>query len=229
MQYFEMTVTLYLLSDIHFIAANEAIGKLISAAMFLDKELADKHARKEYKFYCFNSLYPTEKDKIYRRGRMYVFKLRSLEKEFMLKLRKLIKQTGCENIRVVSCDFKNKMARYISELRCVTPVIVTVDDRPWLREDDLVLLSERLQANLEKKYRDFYGEEVMPDQRFIQKIQVLNQKPFALDYKGISLLGNKFRIWVNDDESSQKLSLIALACGIGEKNSSLGAGFCEGR
>ena len=43
----------------------------------------------------------------------------------------------------------------------------------------------------------------------------------------VRFFGNKFRIVPNEDEVSQKLAFVALACGLGEKNS-FGGGFCIG-
>ena len=50
----------------------------------------------------------------------------------------------------------------------------------------------------------------------------------AVKYKNIKFIGNKFKVWVNEDEKSQKLALIAMACGLGEKNTIVGTGFCTG-
>lgn len=41
----------------------------------------------------------------------------------------------------------------------------------------------------------------------------------------VRLFGNKFKIVPNEDEVSQKLAFVALACGLGEKQS-YGGGFC---
>ena len=46
-------------------------------------------------------------------------------------------------------------------------------------------------------------------------------------YKYVTLLGNKLNIKVKSDELSQKKALMAIALGLGEKGSSLGAGFCN--
>jgi len=90
-----------------------------------------------------------------------------------------------------------------------------------------MLLQQRLQANLEKKYKGYYKNKLVPEQSFIQMIQVQNSKPISYSYKNIKLLGNKFRIIVNEDSVSQKLAFIAEATGLGEKSSSAGMGFCN--
>ncbi|MCK4440354.1 MAG: CRISPR-associated protein Cas6, partial [Sulfurovaceae bacterium] len=86
-----------------------------------------------------------------------------------------------------------------------------------------------LHDNLEKKYFDFYGEKLLPHQNFIQLLEIKNIKPQTIwttkNGKSFRFFGNKFRIVPHEDEVSQKLAFVALACGLGEKNS-FGGGFC---
>lgn len=90
-----------------------------------------------------------------------------------------------------------------------------------------MLLQKRLQDNLEKKFKDIYGKAIDIKQSFIQRIDVINKKPISFKYKNVHLLGNKFKIAVNEDEKSQQLAFIALGMGMGEKGSSVGAGYCH--
>ncbi len=229
MDFFELTLTAFLQVDLYFNEASEVIGQLINKSMLLDSELTEKHKKYGYKFYCFDSLYPLESDKTYKQGRAYVFRVRSMEKKFVEKLQKLIPKVDSEIFRILSIQKKKIVQKPIKEIFSITPVIVTVENNPWMLNDDLIILQSRLQANLEKKFKEFYNETIRPDQNFIEKIQILNKKPVALKYKGIELLGNKYKIWINDDNDSQRLAFVALGSGIGEKNSSLGAGFCGWR
>ncbi len=93
-------------------------------------------------------------------------------------------------------------------------------------ENDILLLKERIQANLEKKYSAYYGQKIAVEQNFIQYMEFVRDKPIALKYKKTTLIGNKFNLVINDDETSQKLAFVALATGLLEKNSSNGMGFC---
>jgi CRISPR-associated endoribonuclease Cas6 len=88
---------------------------------------------------------------------------------------------------------------------------------------------KRLNDNARKKYELFSGEKINKNTIFINKFRILNKKPVSIKYKNISLLGNKLKILVNRDSDSQKLAFTVLACGLGEKNTSLGAGFCDWR
>jgi len=57
---------------------------------------------------------------------------------------------------------------------------------------------------------------------------VIRKKDKEQNERKITFFGNKFRIAPNEDDISQKLAFVALACGLGEKNS-YGGGFCLGK
>jgi CRISPR-associated endoribonuclease Cas6 len=132
------------------------------------------------------------------------------------------------DMRIVSTEIREIKQKHIDFLETITPAIVTVDGKPWLLDGDILLLVQRIHANAEKKFKFFCNEEIGEvEDYFIEKLKILNKKPACYSYKGIKLLGNKFRIKVNEDEKSQKLAFIVLSSGLSEKNSSLGAGFCK--
>lgn len=231
MHYYELTITAQLGEDIGFICAGDRIGKSINRLMLEDSELTKLHGRDGFKHYVFNSFYPVEKDGVYKAGRVYVFKIRSLNEDFAKRIKPLLSKSNIDFFRVLSIQSRTVKESFLSNLYTVTPVIVTTElGRNWAKEDDIILLQKRLQANLEKKYNDFFGVEFQKEEGnpFIQRIELLNKKPIAIQYKKTKFLGNKFKIWVNEDEKSQKLAFIAMACGCGEKNTSVGAGFCTG-
>lgn len=229
MQFYELTITTALLKDMHFTITNEKIANIINQSMFLDEELAKKHIEKGFKNYVFSSFYPVEKDKEYKSGRIYVFRIRSLEESFISKIRKYLLLVKNEDFKIIATEIKTHKQRFITELYTITPALATIDNKHWVKGDDISLLIDRMQGNLEKKYKEFFGEALCPKQSFIQRLEVVNQKPFSYKYKNTKLLANKFKIFVNEDEVSQTLAFIALATGLLEKNSSAGCGFCTAR
>lgn len=226
MVYSQVKITAFLKRNIKFTQSGEVIGKIISKAMLLDEELKTMHKNREYK-YVYNNLYPVEKTGIYEEGRVYIFNIRSFNKKFISKIKKLLSKVDSEFMRILAVEENLIKQKHITELYTMTPVIVTVNNKPWLLNDgDLMLLQKRLQDNLEKKYKEIFGQELDTKQSFIQGIEILNKKPMAFEYKGIKLLGNKVKVVVNEDEQSQKLAFIATGMGLGEKGSSVGAGYC---
>lgn len=227
MKFFQLTVTTILKKNVHFSMSSELIGNNINKAMLKDEELMKYHEQKVYK-YVFDNFYPVEKEGIYQEKRIYVFNIRSFNERFILKVRQCLTEFESQDIKVIAIGLKTIYKKQINYIQTVTPAIITVESKPWLLTDDISLLVKRLQANLEKKYKFFFNEEIGEiEDYFIEKLKILNKKPMFYNYKTIKLLSHKFYIKVNDDEKSQKLAFIALGAGLSEKNSSLGAGFCK--
>ncbi|MCY6958372.1 CRISPR-associated endoribonuclease Cas6 [Clostridium brassicae] len=229
MNFVELTVTVMLKRNIFFADSGYIIGKNINKAMLLDKDLKELHPKKEYKHYVFNSFYPLEKDKIYKSDKLYIFKIRGLNFEFMEKIKICLQRLESNDFKVISVAASQVKQRHINELYTVTPVIITIDNKPWLQGEDLEIFKNRVEANLEKKYKDFFNEDINIQGRFIKRLKFKNRMPMYFNYKGIKLLANKVSIEVQDDEEAQKIAFMAMAVGVGEKNSAIGAGFCSGK
>jgi CRISPR-associated endoribonuclease Cas6 len=202
--------------------------------MFLDEHLAKLHKENTFKHYVFDSFSPVQKDGIYKEDNIYTFRIRSFDKDFIDKMAFLIKKAKSELFDVKIVEKRIIKQRFLTKLMSITPTIVTFKNDNdklyhWTLEKsgDIMKLYNALQNNLLKKYENFFNEKLEPEQNFIQLLEIKNQKPQTVNYKGIRLFGNKFLIVPNEDEVSQKLAFTAIACGLGEKNS-VGCGFCKG-
>lgn len=232
MQYYELTCTAYIKNDISFERSFEAISRYISFAM-VKGGLEEVHSKIGYKYYVFGGFLPVETKNIYQKGAIYHFTLRSLDGSFIDTLSKALKtNTDNPDFIVVKTHKRTIKQHFISELYSATPVIVSVENSKfWTMEEsgDIMLLQKQLHDNLEKKFQSFYSEELKAPQNFIQLLELKNRVPQNIiihkEGKKIRFFGNKFKIIPNEDEVSQKLAFVALACGLGEKNS-FGGGFC---
>ncbi len=232
MKYFELICTAYIKNDIGFKESFDTLSKYISFSMAQDSKLKELHAKNcVFKHYNFGNFYPIEKEQVYKKGNNYQFTLRSLDEKFIDELSKTLRQNiDNPNFLVVETHKKTIKQFFISELYSATPVIVSVGNgRYWSVDGDILKLHKQLNYNLEKKYKSFYGESLKEEQNFIQLLEIKNKYPQSIymkkSGKNIRFFGNKFRIVPNEDEISQKLAFVALACGLGEKNS-FGGGFC---
>ena len=236
MKYFELKCIAYIKEDIGFKDSFEAVSKYISFSMAQVEKLKNLHNKDGFKYYIFDSFFPIEKDKIYKKGNTYQFTLRSLDELFIDSLSQSLRHNiNNPKLLVVQTDKRVIKQSLISELYSLTPVIVTVGRGLYWTVDkdgDIMKLQKQLHDNLEKKYQDFYGEPIKGEQNFIQLLEIKNRYPQSIyitkDKRDIRLFGNKFKIIPNEDEISQKLAFMALACGLGEKNS-FGGGFCLGK
>ena len=235
MKYFELTCTAYLKNDIHFKESFEKLAKYISFSMAQDEQLKATHESKGFKHYNFGGLFPIEKEKIYKKGSNYTFTIRSID-ENLINILSHELRSNIDNPDILVVEATKKIVKqfFINELYSATPVIITVENGfHWTMEKDgdILKLQRQLHDNLEKKYQDFYAEELTSIQNFIQLLEIKNQKPQTIQItkngKKIRFFGNKFKIVPHEDEISQKLAFLALGCGLGEKNS-FGGGFCLG-
>ena len=210
----------------------DQLSKYINYSMCQNRYYKELHDKNRFKNYSFGNFYPVEKTRIYKNGNIYNFTIRSLDENFIDEMQKLLRENiNHSHIQVLQTVKSKKKQFFVSELYTVTPAIVTTENgRFWTMQSDgdIIKLQKQLQDNLEKKYQKFYGEKIEAAQNFIQLLEIKNQKPqsiyFTKESKSIRLFGNKCKIVPNDDEVSQKLAFVALACGVGEK-SSYGAGF----
>jgi CRISPR-associated endoribonuclease Cas6 len=234
MHLFELTCVAYMKNNLDFRRSFETISHFITFAM-MRGGLDERHTKTGYKHYVFGGLLPLEADKVYKKGSTYRFILRSPDEEFLTALSTALRQNiDHSDFIVVETHLNRRKSFFITELYSATPVIVTSEGNLfWTMEKngDIMQLQKQLHDNLEKKYQSFYGEEIKPPQNFIQFIEIKNRVPQNIEIhkegKKIRFFGNKFRIVPNEDEMSQKLAFMALACGLGEKNS-YGGGFCLG-
>ena len=236
MKYFELKCTAYLKRDIPFKDGFENISKYISYSMAQTDELKLLHEKRGFKLYNFGNFFPIESSQTYKKGTSYSFTLRSLNENFIDTLTLSLRQ-NINNPNFLVIETKKRVVKkfFISELYSATPVIVTTENNLfWTiqKDGDILKLQRQLHDNLEKKYKIFYDKKIDAEQNFIQLLEIKNKTPqiieFNKDGKKIRFFGNKFRIIPHEDEISQKLAFIALACGLGEKNS-FGGGFCLGK
>ena len=204
----------------------EKISNLISYAMLKDKNLKEIHEKNTFKNYVFCSLYPVQKDGIYKQNNIYSFDLIGLEFSKIMKLKQVL--TGLENdyFKIIQINLQNHEQIKINKLITLTPTIITTPKGDYDIQDNMELVKDRILANIQKKYKNIYNTEVNVD--FIKEIKKTNRQPIKIPYKNINMLGNKFEIEVKEDPMSQNLAYLALSIGILEKNS-LGLGFCMAR
>lgn len=231
MKNYELKVTLLLKVDIKYEDTHDRVSSNINKAMYENTKLKELHKNKKYKPYCIGSLYPFDMaSKVYKSNQVYVLTIRSIEKEFLNLLKTTLKSSVKLDFNVLAAEFKEIKYNFIESAFTLTPTIISITDdsqkiRYWTKdENSLEFVKQRIKDNLEKKYFEFYKEEVIAPDDFISMIQIQNNKPIVFNYKKTKLFTNKFKIIFNCDEASQKLANLAFGVGILEKNS-LGFGF----
>lgn len=229
MLFYELTIVGVLKKDIEFKNMNEELSKIINKAFLNDEKLKEFHELNTFKMYVFSGFQPIEING-YKKGNMYSFKLRSMDRVFALNMRHHIKNTENDLLDIVTIGFESISYRPINELYTLTPCISVIENRKhWINSDyEIDLIKDRINSNIQRKYKMWFGEEIDKDHDFIDSIEQKNNSVIVLNYKEGKLLTNKFKITIKKDEISQRLAFLILGTGLLEKNS-LGLGFCTAR
>lgn len=217
MVYYNLKVVVMLKRDILHLETYQKISDFIAYAMLQDDVTKNLHETNCYKMYNFCSLYPLEKDGIYKCGNMYSFDVKFVDLNLVMKIKQFLTVITNSCFKVVIADIKVYRYKKITKLISLTPCIITTKKGDYKVDDDIELIKNRIISGVEKKYQLIYKEKMKAD--FIQDIIKTNRTPIKIPYKNIHFLGNKFEIIVKDDELSQKFAHISLATGILEKNS----------
>ena len=152
-------------------------------------------------------------------------KVRSFDTAFILKMKTLLETQDC-GVKIITAQINTQSYRPIKNLTTVTPVICTVDNRCWTKENGIGILMERIQANAVKKTQRIDETFQPSEDLFFESIEVISNKPIIMGYKNTSLLGTKLKLKIADDPISQQLAFTVMGAGVLEKNA-LGMGFCN--
>ncbi|WP_061214011.1 CRISPR-associated endoribonuclease Cas6 [Syntrophomonas wolfei] len=223
----ELLFTIQFNQDIPVRQVQSSLAALIANGMTFSEPLKELHQQNIFKPYVFSMPYPLEPNRIYRRGRMYCFNLRTLKLDFALAMKNYLPQAQ-GNARVVATELRTYSQPQISQLISLTPIIVTVDNLCWMPENGIGLLASRLHNNAAKKYKAINSEFAEPEEMFFELLEILNRKPIGVNYKGTTLLGHKVQLKVKPQPWAQQLAVTVLAQGLAEKNS-IGFGYCIAR
>ncbi len=231
MKHYEIKITLFLNIDIKYENIYERLSSNINQGLYEDEILSKLHVNKKYKPYVIGNLYPFDmQTKIYKANQVYVLSIRSIDKDFLNRLKNSLKQSTKLDFKVLAVEFKELQYGFIDSAYTLTPAIISITDKNgkikyWTKEEgSLEFVKKRIKDNLEKKYLKFFDEKIVAPDDFIQMIQVENKKPIVFNYKGSKLFTNKFKLMINSDNTSQKLIKLAFSIGLLEKNS-LGFGL----
>lgn len=225
MEYYELSVTCYLKVDVKVKEVGESISRYINYSMEGDENLKKLHSEKGIKNYCHDYLYPREKDRIYKNGRVYIFRIRTPIGEIAVKMKKVLLNNENDTFKTLGVQLEKKKFISADEVMTMTPAVLTVNKRCWTMKNGMDLVVEKIQNNLERKYKMIFKKELTKKTDIFEFIEKTNNKDIVMDYKKSKLIGHKFRMVFRNDEYSQKMAFIALSTGILEKSSSCGCGF----
>ncbi|MDO5410288.1 MAG: CRISPR-associated endoribonuclease Cas6 [Lachnospiraceae bacterium] len=209
-------------------SAAEKIAGFIDSALALKPEYLEFHQSKEYKYYCFDLPYPFEKGKVYEEKKVYTVRIRTVKQELAeYFLMKLPYHSG-SGVYGHGGELKIIPRKILETVYSLTPVVLKTEQGYWRNNMTMQEYERRLKENLVKKYNQFTGNRLDEDFQLYELMEIRNQKPVKIYYKGITLLGEKLSFVTAKNASAQEIWYFALGTGIAENNSR-GCGFLNYR
>lgn len=224
MKVFEITLQVYLLTDITFAETNTKIAELIDSSLSSDTKLMELHNTNTFKNYCFNFFYPLERSGIYKGGSIYSVQLRTVDEYLARFFQEKVQHSYTSSIKVLTAKSKILPKRPLEKIYSVTPLIIKTADGYWRGKVGLEFFERSLKENLIKKYNKLTNSKINEDFLLYTGIEFNNEKPVSFHYKGRKLLGDKVTMHLAQDSIVQELAFMSLGVGVLEMNAR-GAGF----
>lgn len=213
------------------IAVNQMQTKLTA---FIDKgfgcneKLLHMHEKNKYKNYCYDLPYPIEKDRVYKKGKIYTVTIRTIDPQLAKHFQEVCVNQYTNEIKGLTAEIRIIPKKRIEMLYTLTPVVLKDDKGYWRDHMSIEGFENRLKVNLIKKWNRFEDDKLQEDFQLCTLLEFLNDGPIGIEYKNIKLPGDKLRIQIADNENAQKLAFMSLGTGLLEMNSR-GAGFVNYR
>lgn len=224
----QIRLKMFLLKDIPASKIQKETAAFIDKELVQNEQLSKLHNMNQYKYYCYDSLYPIEPDKIYHKDAIYTLTIRTNDMKLAQFFEKQAVNGHTEALKALTAKIKLIPQKYIELIWPLTPVILKCENGYWRDMLSIEQYEERLKINLLKKWNQFYGEKLDEDFELFTGIEFLNKSPIAIEYKGVKLLGDKPRLHIAENETAQKLAQMSVGAGLGEMNAR-GYGFCSYR
>lgn len=224
MKVYEIKLKVYLLENVELSSAQSVINKFIDVALSKKSDMLEFHNKNVYKNYCFNSFYPLEEDRMYKADNIYSIIIRTIDKNLAIYFNDILPNIYTKELKGLKSEYKIITNKAIKSIYSITPVVIKNEEGYWKNIISRNEFERRIKDNLIKKYNRFTNEKI--DEEFIlySLVEYKNNKPIAIQYKNIVLLGDKISLEIEQNKEAQLLAYMALGTGLGEMNSR-GLGF----
>lgn len=203
----------------------EKFSYFVDSVLGKDEKYLDFHNSRKYKGYSFDSAYPIEKDGIYKKGKVYTVRLRTIKRDLAEYFSSKLPFHEILEFHGVGGELRMIPQRPIEQIYSLTPILIkNYETGYWRGHMTLPEFEEQLKSNLIKKYKFFTGKELDEDFMLYDYLEFQNRTPIKIHYKGINLLGDKISFQVASHPIAQELAYLAIGVGLGENNSR-GCGF----
>ena len=198
--------------------AQEKIEEILDKCLSSTEKFQKFHKINKFKNYTFNSFYKLEKDGIYKEGKIYSVKIRTIDEDLAEYFKKNLSNEYTHYIKGLTTESKKLRKKPIEKIYSLTPIVIKTDRGYWKGHLSLEEFERRLRENLIKKYNYYFNTNLDEDFELFNRIEFNNRKPISTSYKNIRILGDKLTLYIAENETAQKLTYLSLGTGLGEMN-----------
>lgn len=224
----QIRIRMYVLKDIPVHKVQTELAAFLDQELIKDERFAKLHQENKFKMYTYDSLYPVEEDKIYKKNKIYTLTIRTVDMKLAKYFAEQVVDGHTETVKALTSEVKVIPQKHIELLYTLTPAILKCENGYWKDTLSVNQYEERLKINLLKKWAQFYGEKLSEEFEMFNGIEFLNKVPVSSEYKNVHLLTDKLCLHIAENETAQNLAQLAIGTGIAEMNSR-GYGFCNYR
>lgn len=224
----QIRIRMYVLKDIPVQKVQTEIAAFLDQELVKDKQFAILHQENKFKLYTYDSLYPIERDKIYKKDKIYTLTIRTIDTALAKYFAERAVNGYTKTVKALTSEIDVIPQKHIEFLYTLTPALLKCEKGYWKDTLSVEQFEERLKVNLIKKWNQFYGEKLSEEFAVFNGIEFLNKVPVSREYKNVHLLTDKLRLHIAENEIAQNLAQLAIGTGIAEMNSR-GFGFCNYR
>lgn len=227
-----LSLDVKLKKDIDYKDLPEKISQAVNKFFLATPETASFHESKGIKLYSYSLLEPIEKDKVYKKGKIYSFTLKYFNQEIFDKL--IDKIPYIQNDIFIVLNYCTKDELLDLDMESIYTIVPAVfrqnkeNNLRWTPQDDLNYVKESIIKNTVHKYNLLNPSNPIKYYNFIESLEPVSISKIAavFNYKEGKILANQFIIHLKDDIMSKQMGYIMLGAGVGLSNS-LSFGYCE--
>lgn len=218
MNVFELSLRVFLIENIHLEDVFTEVSRFVDLGLSNDKDFLELHNKNTFKNYCFNSFYPLEIDKVYKKNNVYTIKIRTIDSELATFFHQHLPSIQTLSIKGLVGEVRIIPKKYIEKIYSVTPVVIKCDNGYWRKIINIQEYEKRIKENLIKKYNTFNNTIINEEFNLYDSIEFTNRKPISTKYKEIKILGDKVSLNISSDKEAQELAYMSLGVGLLEMN-----------
>ena len=222
---YEIITKVFLFEELTAKRASTSIPYFVDSILVKDDIYKEFHEENKLKGYTTDLLYPMEKYGLYKKHKVYAFRIRTLDQKLAEYLLENLSNHSTKEMKGLVAEICIIKKGFFEKLYTITPVIVKTQEHCYWKEClSIEEYEEQLKKNLWKKYRNFTGKEPDESLPIWDSLVFKNQGVIPFPYKNIILPGDKLELFISNNEQAQEVAYMMLATGLGDLNSR-GASF----